>query len=171
MAEECFWTKKDVKFEAAAWVGDLIVVSYLQPRLMTLELHRPRATIGHEDRKDFNGELAVEERAHGLPIQVRQQRCTWMVAEVATNDGGCFRVNFIMSTKQQPDTGLISYGEMLDQGRLITEAVSILVIGDRDNGFGNSMNVKRTFKGFIKTGFAGILLEDQVISQYLLDRN
>ncbi|GKA93706.1 hypothetical protein Tco_0815692 [Tanacetum coccineum] len=53
MAEECFWTKKDVKFEAAAWVGDLIVVGYLQPRLMTLELHRPRAAIGHEDRKDF----------------------------------------------------------------------------------------------------------------------
>ncbi|GKD76786.1 phosphoenolpyruvate carboxylase family protein [Tanacetum coccineum] len=51
---------------------------------------------------------------------------------------------------------------MLDQGRLITEAVSILVIGDRDNGFGNAINVKRTFKGFIKTGFVGILLEDQV---------
>nr|GEX13946.1 hypothetical protein [Tanacetum cinerariifolium] len=31
-----------------------------------------------------------------------QQRCTWMVAEISTADGGCFRVNFIMSTKQQP---------------------------------------------------------------------
>nr|GEU90583.1 phosphoenolpyruvate carboxylase family protein [Tanacetum cinerariifolium] len=61
-----------------------------------------------------------------------------------------------------PDTGLISYGEMLDQGRLITEAVSIPVIGDGDNGYGNAMNVKRTVKGFIKAGFAGILLEDQV---------
>nr|GEW15700.1 reverse transcriptase domain-containing protein [Tanacetum cinerariifolium] len=60
------------------------------------------------------------------------------------------------------DTGLISYGEMLDQGRLITEAVSISVIGDGDNGYGNAMNVKRTIKGFIKTGFAGILLKDQV---------
>ncbi|GJW96590.1 pyruvate/phosphoenolpyruvate kinase [Tanacetum coccineum] len=61
-----------------------------------------------------------------------------------------------------PDTGLISYGEMLDQGRLITEAVSIPVIGDGDNGYGNAMNTKRTVKGFIKAGFAGILLEDQV---------
>ena len=61
-----------------------------------------------------------------------------------------------------PDAGLISYGEMLDQGRLITEAVSIPVIGDGDNAYGNAMNVKRTVKGFIKAGFAGILLEDQV---------
>lgn len=61
-----------------------------------------------------------------------------------------------------PDTGFISYGEMVDQGQLITQAVSIPVIGDGDNGYGNAMNVKRTIKGFIKAGFAGILLEDQV---------
>ncbi|KAK3144323.1 hypothetical protein QOZ80_4AG0311520 [Eleusine coracana subsp. coracana] len=51
---------------------------------------------------------------------------------------------------------------MIDQGRLITEAVSIPVIGDADNGYGNCMNVKRTVKGFIKAGFAGLVLEDQV---------
>eukprot|EP00250_Pteridium_aquilinum_P034913 c8308_g1_i1 orf=173-1756(+) len=61
-----------------------------------------------------------------------------------------------------PDTGLISYGEMVDQGTLITSAVSIPVIGDGDNGYGNALNVKRTVKGYIKAGFAGILLEDQV---------
>ncbi|GMN22137.1 hypothetical protein TIFTF001_048968 [Ficus carica] len=61
-----------------------------------------------------------------------------------------------------PDTGLISYGEMFDQGRQITEAVSIPAIGDADNGYGNAMNVKRTVNGFIKAGFAGIVLEDQV---------
>ncbi|KAJ0818448.1 putative 2,3-dimethylmalate lyase [Helianthus annuus] len=61
-----------------------------------------------------------------------------------------------------PDTGLISYGEMVDQGQLITAAVSIPVIGDGDNGYGNAMNVKRTVKGYIKAGFAGIILEDQV---------
>ncbi|KAD6455127.1 hypothetical protein E3N88_09833 [Mikania micrantha] len=49
-----------------------------------------------------------------------------------------------------PDTGLISYGKMVDQ-----------VIGDGDNGYGNAMNVKRTVKGYIKAGFAGIILEDQ----------
>ncbi|KAL5214026.1 hypothetical protein ABZP36_003178 [Zizania latifolia] len=51
------------------------------------------------------------------------------------------------------DVGLISYGEMVDQGRLITEAASILVICDTDNGYGNSMNVKRTVKRFMKVGF------------------
>lgn len=61
-----------------------------------------------------------------------------------------------------PDVGLISYGEMLDQGQQITQAVSIPVIGDGDNGYGNAMNVKRTVKGYISAGFAGIILEDQV---------
>ncbi|XP_039684147.1 2,3-dimethylmalate lyase isoform X1 [Medicago truncatula] len=61
-----------------------------------------------------------------------------------------------------PDAGFISYGEILDQGRLVTQAVNIPVIGDADNGYGNSMNVKRTVKGFIHAGFAGILLEDQM---------
>ena len=61
-----------------------------------------------------------------------------------------------------PDTGLISFGEMVDQGRHITSAVSIPVIGDGDNGYGNALNVKRTVKSYIAAGFAGILLEDQV---------
>lgn len=61
-----------------------------------------------------------------------------------------------------PDVGYISYGEVLDQGFQITQVVSIPVIGDGDNGFGNAMNVKRTVKGLIEAGFAGIILEDQV---------
>jgi hypothetical protein len=52
MAEEGFWTDKDVKF-TAAWLQDLIAVGYQQPRLMSLELDRPRASIGHGDRKEF----------------------------------------------------------------------------------------------------------------------
>lgn len=52
MAEEGFWTDKDVKF-TAAWLQDLLAVGYQQPRLMSLELDRPRANIGHGDRKEF----------------------------------------------------------------------------------------------------------------------
>ncbi|XP_039120630.1 carboxyvinyl-carboxyphosphonate phosphorylmutase-like [Dioscorea cayenensis subsp. rotundata] len=76
----------------------------------------------------------------------------------------CFTSGFSISAARLglPDVGLISYGEMLDQGYNITQAVSIPVIGDVDNGYGNEMNVKRTVKGFIQAGFAGILLEDQV---------
>ncbi|KAM7270466.1 hypothetical protein ACFE04_029680 [Oxalis oulophora] len=52
MAEEKFWTEKDVKF-TAAWLQDLLAVGYQQPRLMSLEIDRPRASIGHGDTKEF----------------------------------------------------------------------------------------------------------------------
>ncbi|MEZ4333853.1 MAG: isocitrate lyase/PEP mutase family protein [Myxococcota bacterium] len=61
-----------------------------------------------------------------------------------------------------PDTGLISYGEMLDQGRGICRAVGIPVIGDADTGYGNPMNVRRTVEGYAQAGFAGAMIEDQV---------
>jgi 2-methylisocitrate lyase-like PEP mutase family enzyme len=60
-----------------------------------------------------------------------------------------------------PDTGLISYTEMLDQGRNICAAIDIPVIGDGDTGFGNAVNIKRTVHGYIRAGFAGIMIEDQ----------
>ncbi|KAF7819030.1 putative glycosyltransferase STELLO1 [Senna tora] len=52
MAEEGFWTERDLKL-TAAWLQDLLAVGYQQPRLMTLELGRPRANIGHGDRREF----------------------------------------------------------------------------------------------------------------------
>ena len=61
-----------------------------------------------------------------------------------------------------PDTGLISYGEMLEQGRNICNAVSIPVIGDGDTGYGNALNVKRTVLGYAQAGFGCIMIEDQV---------
>ena len=62
-----------------------------------------------------------------------------------------------------PDTGLISYGEMVDQGRAICAAVNIPVLGDGDTGFGNPMNIKRTVRGYQQAGFACIMIEDQVM--------
>lgn len=61
-----------------------------------------------------------------------------------------------------PDTGLISYAEMLDQGRNICAASTIPVIGDGDTGYGNALNVKRTVRGYAQVGFAGVMIEDQV---------
>lgn len=61
-----------------------------------------------------------------------------------------------------PDTGLISYGEMVDAGQTVCNAVSIPVFGDGDTGYGNALNVKRTVKGYAAAGFAGIMIEDQV---------
>ncbi|UCH74229.1 MAG: isocitrate lyase/PEP mutase family protein [Rhodospirillales bacterium] len=61
-----------------------------------------------------------------------------------------------------PDTGLISYGEIVDQGRNICAAVDIPVIGDGDTGYGNAVNVKRTVRGYAQAGFAAVMIEDQL---------
>lgn len=61
-----------------------------------------------------------------------------------------------------PDTGLLSYGEMVAQGRDICAAVSLPVIGDADTGYGNPVNVKRTVRGYAMAGFACAMIEDQV---------
>ncbi len=61
-----------------------------------------------------------------------------------------------------PDTGLISYAEMRDQGRDVCAAVSIPVIGDADTGYGNAMNVRRTLEGYARAGFACAMIEDQL---------
>ncbi len=60
-----------------------------------------------------------------------------------------------------PDTGLVSYGELAEQGRAICQAVQIPVFGDGDTGFGNALNVKRTVRGYAQAGFACVMIEDQ----------
>ena len=62
-----------------------------------------------------------------------------------------------------PDTGLISFGEMVEQGRGICRAVAIPVIGDGDTGYGNALNVKRTVREYAAAGFAAVMIEDQVM--------
>lgn len=62
----------------------------------------------------------------------------------------------------QPDLGLMSYSEVLDQARNIADAVSIPIIADGDEGYGNAMNVRRTVTGFAKAGAAAVMIEDQL---------
>ena len=78
--------------------------------------------------------------------------------------GATFMGGFAVSAVRlgMPDTGLISYAEMVDQGRNICGAVSIPVIGDGDTGYGNAINVQRTVRGYAQAGFACIMIEDQV---------
>jgi 2-methylisocitrate lyase-like PEP mutase family enzyme len=75
-----------------------------------------------------------------------------------------FMSGFAVSASRlgMPDTGLISYGELVDQGTNICRAVTIPMIGDGDTGFGSAQNVKRTVQGYARAGFACIMLEDQV---------
>ncbi len=76
-----------------------------------------------------------------------------------------FMSGFAVSASQLgvADTGLVSYGEMVSQGRAICSSVSIPMFGDGDTGFGNAVNVKRTVQGYANAGFGCIMLEDQVM--------
>ena len=64
----------------------------------------------------------------------------------------------------QPDTGLISFAEMLDSLRAVTSAASpdTLVIADGDTGYGNAVNVGRTVREYARAGAASVMIEDQV---------
>ena len=106
-------------------------------------------------------ELLQEERLHVMP-------CCFdgLSARLIERAGFplTFMSGFAVSATRLglPDTGLISYGEMVDQGRNICEAVSIPVIGDADTGYGNPVNAKRTVHGYASAGFACVTIEDQL---------
>lgn len=102
-----------------------------------------------------------EDTCHAMP-------CCWdgLSAKMITDAG--FRFTFMSgfavsaSRIAAPDTGLISLGEMLDQGRNICAATSIPVIGDGDTGYGNALNVRRTVEMYARAGFAAVMIEDQL---------
>ncbi|HOB74055.1 MAG TPA: isocitrate lyase/PEP mutase family protein [Phycisphaerae bacterium] len=62
----------------------------------------------------------------------------------------------------EPDVGLATLTEMVDQTRRMVNAVTIPVMADGDTGNGNAINVIRTVKEYENAGCAGINLEDQV---------
>jgi 2-methylisocitrate lyase-like PEP mutase family enzyme len=62
-----------------------------------------------------------------------------------------------------PDTGLISFSEMLDSLRNCCAAASPMpLIGDGDTGYGNAINVARTVVEYARAGAACVMIEDQV---------
>ena len=63
----------------------------------------------------------------------------------------------------EPDTGLISFGEMLDSLRSVTTAMpNVALLADGDTGYGNALNVQRTVREYAKAGAACVMIEDQV---------
>ncbi len=105
--------------------------------------------------------LISEPRLHVMP-------CCWDAWSARLIEKAGFPLTFMSGFAVSaarlgvPDTQLISYAEMLDQGRNLCEAVSIPVIGDADTGYGNPLNVQRTFRGYAGAGFACAMIEDQV---------
>lgn len=61
----------------------------------------------------------------------------------------------------QPDVGVLTLSEMVDNATHIQETVDIPIISDADNGFGNAVNVQRAVRDFARAGVAAIHIEDQ----------
>jgi 2-methylisocitrate lyase-like PEP mutase family enzyme len=61
----------------------------------------------------------------------------------------------------RPDLGLTTLTEVADTVACIRDRVSLPLIVDGDNGFGNALNVKRTVRWFERMGASAIQLEDQ----------
>lgn len=62
-----------------------------------------------------------------------------------------------------PDTGLISFAEMVDTLRNVCSAAAAMpVIADGDTGYGNALNVQRTVAEYARAGAAAVMIEDQV---------
>ena len=60
-----------------------------------------------------------------------------------------------------PDMGLLTMTEVTRTASMVASATSLPVIADADDGYGNALSTIRTVQEFIKTGVAGIHLEDQ----------
>jgi phosphoenolpyruvate phosphomutase len=72
--------------------------------------------------------------------------------------------SFTVSAAQRamPDVNLLTMTETLEAARCIKDAVTIPVIADCDNGYGNAVNVVRTVQEYERAGIAGLCLEDNV---------
>ncbi|MDR1587528.1 MAG: isocitrate lyase/PEP mutase family protein [Treponema sp.] len=62
----------------------------------------------------------------------------------------------------QPDLGIASMSEVIDQSWSITNTVKIPVIFDADTGYGGLVNVAKTVRSFETIGATGIHMEDQI---------
>src|SRR5882757_582693 len=69
---------------------------------------------------------------------------------------------FAVSAAQfaMPDVNLVSMTESVDATRRICESVSVPVIVDADNGFGDATNAARAVREYGLAGAAGVCIED-----------
>jgi 2-methylisocitrate lyase-like PEP mutase family enzyme len=106
--------------------------------------------------------LLAEPRLHVMP------GCFDALSGSLIQDAGYdvgFMSGFSVSAARlaQPDTGLISFGEMVDSLRNVCAAApNIPIIADGDTGYGNALNVRRTVREYARAGAAAVMIEDQV---------
>jgi 2-methylisocitrate lyase-like PEP mutase family enzyme len=106
--------------------------------------------------------LLAEPRLHVMP------GCFDALSASLIEDAGYdvgFMSGFSVSAARlaEPDTGLISFGEMVDSLRNVCAAApDIPIIADGDTGYGNALNVRRTVREYARAGAAAVMIEDQV---------
>src|SRR5450432_489674 len=61
-----------------------------------------------------------------------------------------------------PDLGITSLNEVCEDIRRITGATGLPLLVDADTGWGAAFNIARTVRDFIRSGAAGLHIEDQV---------
>lgn len=61
----------------------------------------------------------------------------------------------------EPDLGLITATELVENARMVQSHASVPVVSDADHGFGSIVNVIRTVHQYEQAGVAGIHIEDQ----------
>jgi 2-methylisocitrate lyase-like PEP mutase family enzyme len=62
----------------------------------------------------------------------------------------------------QPDVGLLTMSEMVENAARIAAASGLPTIADGDTGYGGPVNVRRTIQDYERAGVAAIQMEDQV---------
>lgn len=62
----------------------------------------------------------------------------------------------------EPDFGLLTQTEVVAAAQRICSVVETPVIVDADTGYGNAINVIRTVQDLLRSGAAGMFLEDQI---------
>ena len=68
----------------------------------------------------------------------------------------------ISTAAAKPDANYLTMTEALAVCKSMVDAVSVPIIVDADNGYGNAINVIRTTRDFEAAGVAGICIEDNV---------
>jgi isocitrate lyase len=61
-----------------------------------------------------------------------------------------------------PDMGFLTQTEVARIGAMVASVVEIPVIADADDGYGNALSTIRTVQEYVRSGVAGIHIEDQV---------
>lgn len=87
-------------------------------------------------------------------------------AQMAQRAGfSCFHISGGMAAwwiNGEPDIGLMTRTEIVDNARRIANSVDIPVYCDADTGYGGIQNVRKTVQEFIRAGISGLHIEDQL---------